>query len=258
MQTPQNSSDFVLNISLSSDRVQHNITHALAEWKSTRALLSNVIQSYVAICVALQNFCTIPTHHPDGQSLVTDTLATVQLELESLALEEATLRDMRVSLTTTVNNSTRLASINRLPFEILARIFEFSNTYCICHDGYRMNGVAGVCVYWRQVALDTPRLWTHVDIIAAAPHELSHLLLSRSESLPLHIHILDSQRGSCIYGVNDEPGSEYLGESVMIALEFYLDRICTLNIESSGIEGDLIFSVLNLWSKHGNAVCLAL
>ncbi|KAG8775857.1 hypothetical protein FRC12_001232 [Ceratobasidium sp. 428] len=190
-------------------------------------------------------------HEPDKQPIVKDALASVNSELESLASEEEVLRDMRISLAAEVNNSTVLASVNKLPPEILARIFGMSKICCACEDGYRVNGLAGVCVYWRMIALGAADLWTHVDVSPQIPRRLTELLLDRSKEFPVHVHILDPELEKDP-DPNNEPRSECPAESMMIVLESHLQRISTLCINSNGYYGHFIFNVLNVWSERGS------
>ncbi|KAG8703720.1 hypothetical protein FRC09_003982 [Ceratobasidium sp. 395] len=194
-------------------------------------------------------------HEPDKQPIVKDALAAVNSELESLASEEEVLRDMRISLAAEVNNSTVLASVNKLPPEILARIFGLSKIYCAHEDGYRINGLAGVCVYWRMIALGTADLWTHVDVSPQIPRRLTELLLGRSKEFPVHVHILDPELEKDP-DPNNEPSYEYPAESMMIVLESHLRRISTLYINSNGYYGNFIFNVLNVWSNRASTSLL--
>ncbi|KAG8790839.1 hypothetical protein FRC12_010866 [Ceratobasidium sp. 428] len=239
------------NSTLSSDRVRRNLKLAIAEWRSARIILSNAVRSYFAACVTLQNACTTPVNHPDHKLSLAlkDALTTVRSELEPLASQEEALRRMRISLAVVVNNLTTLSSINRLPPEVLAMIFELSKTHCARDTRCRMNGFADVCAYWRKTALSTANLWTHVDIHPKSPYKLIELQLRRSKDLPLHAHILglDSETHTYQFGEIDV---EYAAASMMMALQFHQDHICTLSIASDRDRGDLIHSILDRWTDH--------
>ncbi|KAG0700449.1 hypothetical protein DFH29DRAFT_623394 [Suillus ampliporus] len=51
--------------------------------------------------------------------------------------------------------------------------------------------ISHVCQHWRTVALNTPSLWTKIDVSAleSPPFERVQILLERSKSLPIDIHI---------------------------------------------------------------------
>ncbi|KDQ21817.1 hypothetical protein BOTBODRAFT_141876, partial [Botryobasidium botryosum FD-172 SS1] len=59
-----------------------------------------------------------------------------------------------------------LAPIGRLPDEILSSVFEFADNdaYCVNDlDKAPQAVIPLVCKRWRDVASDTPRLWTRID-----------------------------------------------------------------------------------------------
>lgn len=51
--------------------------------------------------------------------------------------------------------------------------------------------ISHVCHHWRTVALNTPSLWTKIDVspLDSPPFERVQILLGRSKSLPIDIHI---------------------------------------------------------------------
>ena len=108
------------------------------------------------------------------------------------------LTEIDVYLRKVVELRTRLntfTDINQLPTELLAKIFvayaqdHYQST--ICDRTSRSTGphwikLAHVCRHWREVALGTPRFWSHVH--AQQPRILS-ALLPLSKSSPLHIDV---------------------------------------------------------------------
>ncbi|CAE6455622.1 unnamed protein product [Rhizoctonia solani] len=110
------------------------------------------------------------------------------------------------------NPRSKSALANALPSEIITHIF-----YIILVNAHRclvsrmpgaptdvtypklhpIDTLAHICSYWRQVALTSPLLWTHIDI--ALNHELSPTLVeraglyaNRAGQVPLNIHIADA------------------------------------------------------------------
>ncbi|KAG8702801.1 hypothetical protein FRC09_004526, partial [Ceratobasidium sp. 395] len=188
--------------------------------------------------------------------MVKDMLASASSQLESFAPEENTVSSVRVSLAAAINNSTRLASVNRLPPEILASVFAFSKTYCVCDDGFQMAGPTGVCVYWRQIALETANLWTHVDVGLQTPRELIELLLSRSKNLPIHAHIFNTEPQEKTVTEVDNARTEYPIRDMMMALEPHIQRVCTLSIQCDTFRWHFVSAVLDTWSDRGSASSL--
>lgn len=105
-------------------------------------------------------------------------------------------------------HKTLISPIRRLPFEILQLIFihslnwEYDSTNL---GSYRRRlisslpfNVSQVCVRWREIALDTPRLWSELwtvnlsSLDTSKPRYLHFLneILLRSKAAPLYLHIV--------------------------------------------------------------------
>lgn len=67
--------------------------------------------------------------------------------------------------------------------------------------------VSHVCKHWRTVAVETPSLWTTIDVSydERPPYERINAYLERSKSLPLHIRV-DCEPPDDDFCVNDEEG----------------------------------------------------
>ena len=92
--------------------------------------------------------------------------------------------------------------INQLPHEILSIIFKYSfeqKERCYNHETLFLVSeilafelqISHVCRLWRNIALDTPSLWTNISVITteSLPYERVVAHLERSKSLPLDIYI---------------------------------------------------------------------
>jgi len=86
----------------------------------------------------------------------------------------------------------QLQPINRLPNEILAIIFQYAtNSLRTSHSPRRVIkrapiNVSHVSRLWREIALNSPRLWTTIHSRSNVP---IHIFLSRSKATPLNIII---------------------------------------------------------------------
>ncbi|KAJ8514513.1 hypothetical protein ONZ45_g7967 [Pleurotus djamor] len=90
------------------------------------------------------------------------------------------------------------ARICRLPPEIIAKIFILAKWASIINRRARHSelpriafspergwlNIAGVCTYWRDIALDCPRLWSTITL---TPVDRALAMISRSKSAPLFI-----------------------------------------------------------------------
>ncbi|KAI0916749.1 hypothetical protein AcW1_007885 [Taiwanofungus camphoratus] len=90
-----------------------------------------------------------------------------------------------------------MGPIHALPVELLARIFELGvDDHYAPHPDAVPQGVPAfevlvshVCLHWRDVALRTPSLWTHIHFRAVPHIARARLYLARSTRHPLHIFI---------------------------------------------------------------------
>ncbi|KDQ19245.1 hypothetical protein BOTBODRAFT_433594 [Botryobasidium botryosum FD-172 SS1] len=99
------------------------------------------------------------------------------------------------------NQSTALVPISRLPADCISAIFLMG---CSPEPEDEDDPDAGdpsfwapkrpfcfsastVCQRWRDIALNTPRLWSNIDFFDAAPFYYTELMLKRSKGCPLHI-----------------------------------------------------------------------
>ncbi|KAL1713328.1 hypothetical protein EV715DRAFT_183770, partial [Schizophyllum commune] len=101
----------------------------------------------------------------DDSTALTSELRTIKKEIARL-----TARQDRITHQLDLISST-LAPIRRVPREILSEIFvsfrEQLRNVNLTQTIFRT--VASVCRLWRDVALDTPRLWTHIHASSARP-----------------------------------------------------------------------------------------
>ncbi|KAG8699250.1 hypothetical protein FRC09_006725 [Ceratobasidium sp. 395] len=181
---------------------------------------------------------------PIEQSMVKEVLLAVESELESLASEEKTLHDMRISLAMTRNNTPTVARVNTLPPEILARIFGLSRTE-FYHRPDTKDNFCRVCVYWRQTAMDAADLWTHVYVNRESPRRLTKSLLSRSKGVPIHVHAYEPDEYA-----SDGYSPALATKEIMGMLEADLHRVSTLEIESDNERDGFFYSLLERWSNH--------
>ncbi|KAG9217605.1 hypothetical protein CCMSSC00406_0010424 [Pleurotus cornucopiae] len=107
------------------------------------------------------------------------------MKIQSLRLQIVQINDEIRSLEEYKNN--RCLPVSKLPPEVLSTIFE-SIAMTIEEDLEPYSDLLSatqVCRLWRQVALDSPRIWSF--IYCSAPPRLVDLLLERSKAAPLHL-----------------------------------------------------------------------
>ncbi|KAG8724831.1 hypothetical protein FRC09_013531 [Ceratobasidium sp. 395] len=192
--------------------------------------------------------------------------AFIQLgaQLESLAAEEYTLSTARLSLSVLRNRSETLVPINILPPETLTQIFMLSVSNCREHHRSFPYAFANTCVYWRQLALDTPYFWTHVDIGPDIPGQLSQLMLERAKTNPLHFHMYDNKtfrHGSPTWdnvGWEDPNWEDldsvglYYEDPLVQLFGNFAHRVHTLELSSNDLGGDFFAYVTKVWLDRGD------
>ena len=121
-----------------------------------------------------------------------------------------------------------LVRINRLPLELLTEIFYLcqSQTLRVVNDQrqspypYKWLTMAGVCHYWREAIMATPKLWAKVDLDCVA--------LSRLHALPLAgrhpLHLMATQWG--------DPQRELFYEIITSRME----QVCSIYVQIADLD----------------------
>ncbi|KAG9120433.1 hypothetical protein FRC07_004080 [Ceratobasidium sp. 392] len=226
------------------------IKAALEKWQAARVLLTDATQSLCAASTILREACIeISSSQAIDRSGLETALVAIDSELEILASEEHRLNTMRMSLATIRNKSTTLARINKLPLETLARIFVLSSTGCVCDDKYNRHNIVSVCTYWRQIALETPDLWTHIDIHPNTPDDVINLMLKRTRNSLIHVHAYDVDYKLPRHKSTADLETEIAKKMQLLAP--YVPLIYALNLESPGSAPEFVRAVVNLWLING-------
>ncbi|KAG8715053.1 hypothetical protein FRC08_011051 [Ceratobasidium sp. 394] len=225
---------------------------ALNEWKATRTLLINTIQSYRAASVTLGAVCTRASTHPLERAAAEEALLDLDSEIPSLSMHEETLHDTRISLLQLRNSSAKLTRINAFPPEVLTHILALSRTYCAYADGGKQcfNAVAEVNTQWRRIALSTPDMWTHIDIHIGASersrYSLAKLLFERSKDALVHVHISEPGRFD-----PDEPTARLDIIRLANFLAPHFPRVHSLDLDTRTTSNHLISYILQQWLNIG-------
>ncbi|KDQ13429.1 hypothetical protein BOTBODRAFT_55978 [Botryobasidium botryosum FD-172 SS1] len=81
-----------------------------------------------------------------------------------------------------------LVPVHRLPNELLGAIFVLAGSTSFQVSGWPASfSISQVCKLWRQVALNTPRLWMNIDV--SAGDELASIYVERSGTAPLNLSV---------------------------------------------------------------------
>ncbi|QRV89157.1 pre-mRNA-processing-splicing factor 8 [Ceratobasidium sp. AG-Ba] len=223
-----------------------NVESALKTWESCRVALSSAIGAYVASCNDLHTACARSVQHLSGRQNLENLFALIDETLPDLAEEEARLLKARAKLSTTRNSSRSLTSIHTLPSEILSQVFTVLHNDA--KDPTRSNNnpfgysILGTSASWRQVAINTPALWTHIRIICdnhQTSYDRATVCLVRSGLLPLDIHAVIRTP----FEQNETDWSQRLSQF----LEKASFRIQMLDIEAQGNAAHMAREIMRIW-----------
>ncbi|TFK61085.1 hypothetical protein BDN72DRAFT_478923 [Pluteus cervinus] len=112
-----------------------------------------------------------------------DTLDLETMD-KTLAVIESSIRTLLQKLQQIRVARNRLISINRLPPELLVKIFSIIGTSWSDRSGHRLLQLTWVSHYWRNLALESPNLWT---LITNSNLPQADVWVARSKHCPLSI-----------------------------------------------------------------------
>ncbi|KAH9941051.1 hypothetical protein B0H21DRAFT_697141 [Amylocystis lapponica] len=116
--------------------------------------------------------------------------------LHSLESKMASLLTERDLLESRLEQAVRMQSpIQRLPNELLASIFVIGVLDREEEDSLMLSTLMLVCRYWREVAVNTPMLWSRIVTGTNRSLERARMKLERSKSVPLHVCVDFSREG---------------------------------------------------------------
>ncbi|KAG8781545.1 hypothetical protein FRC12_021785 [Ceratobasidium sp. 428] len=169
---------------------------ALNQWVTARSCLKDAAAGFLKACLALKKVAVHSRPSHPNQIILESMIDDVQSKIESIETVERWMHASRAALNALLNHSTSRVPINKLPPEILGRIFAIivGSTSCyMTNDGRNaLLDIPLVCARWYQVATNTRPLWSHIDIYCRPKDPDSNLVrlwLQRSHGVPLHIHL---------------------------------------------------------------------
>ncbi|KAH7337691.1 hypothetical protein B0J17DRAFT_718441 [Rhizoctonia solani] len=159
----------------------------LEELRNASSRLQVALDHYVRTCSSIQDTClkgTIPKNN------IPDYIEQVEREIGLVEIYNTTMQVAKTAIRTIHNYAFRIAPINRLPVELLTRIFHVARNT----DAYSVDCVALVCSRWRATVLQDSSLWTRVDIRPSFRESYPSLSRAeahalRSDEMPLEVHV---------------------------------------------------------------------
>ncbi|KAG9084429.1 hypothetical protein FS749_005238 [Ceratobasidium sp. UAMH 11750] len=162
--------------------------------------LDEAIQSYLEHAQALE---TAVGNNASGRHTLDKLFAEVRAEQVSAPSKINMLKTAVAVLNRVHNQSIAFVPIQSLPDDVLIHIFTLACTRCRffptterpiskCRITKTMLAVTHVCADWRRLAINTPILWTHVDIMDNGPRSrpgYEKMWLERVGSAPLSVRV---------------------------------------------------------------------
>ncbi|KAG8714856.1 hypothetical protein FRC09_017180, partial [Ceratobasidium sp. 395] len=214
------------------------------QWQAAHDNLIQATQTFLDTSNTLLRFID---ESPDGlgrHGSTEDAVLGVYKQTQIIPVTKKRIGESQFVLRKIVNASATLVPINTLPLEIMSHIFLLLTSSATCvddkryrpadkyyheHRFYRSHPlvvIPAVCSRWRRLAINTPSLWSHVDVDRQAKGKRqgdvlprTRLWLERARGAPISLHIggLSETSGN---------GSELLSllephMSNLISLKFY-------------------------------------
>ncbi|CAE6383296.1 unnamed protein product [Rhizoctonia solani] len=162
---------------------------------------------YLDACLRLENQ---PSNSHNASRVISDELSTIDSGQYKRMIQHA-----KLALSRAQNRDPFLVPISRLPPEILARIFTSIQTCCARdllnpHQDPRQPYwdhfvLSWVCSHWRDIAISSCNMWSHIDIVLS--HPLSQSILSRAQ-----VSGIRAKPAALAVHVEDKPTWEHSNE----------------------------------------------
>ncbi|QRV84765.1 pre-mRNA-processing-splicing factor 8 [Ceratobasidium sp. AG-Ba] len=173
------------------------------EWIRARDSLANTLQGYLDACLWFKDSSAHASFPRDQSAAI---LQTFDQELKNISAYMSKLRHAHAALGVARNYSKQLVPINRLPHEVLSRIFGIVGEYRAPHS-YDLSKpkksfrypelLSEVCTFWNQLVKNTPALWSRIKlVVCGSEKDTSYARASRflrfSNNSPISIRIKSS------------------------------------------------------------------
>ena len=113
--------------------------------------------------------------------------------LESLHVVETKIKSLEESTQALRRHRNTLLPISRLPTEIFTAIFSLLHPFGVREPPQPIAplSISHVCHRWREISLNLPHLWSHINFTRQTP-DCSAEMLARAKMAPLHLEAVTS------------------------------------------------------------------
>lgn len=176
----------------------------IEELQTASGLLSAALERYLAACSVIGSGYVPSSPLKHISRAISDLIPR---EIELIDSYEAKLKQVKSIVYRTRNIIPTISPINILPPDILIHIFSLVKDAQPCYFKDSDTGVAfplkypevlsHVCSHWRQIAIHSRALWSHIDLVSSQGHHLSknifdraEVFVARADRTPLDVHII--------------------------------------------------------------------
>ncbi|KAG8794747.1 hypothetical protein FRC12_022079 [Ceratobasidium sp. 428] len=184
------------------------VTSAFTQLEAAQNQLATSASTLHDACTTLYQAAIEPRGDDKYLVWLHNQLTQLTGHLNLFAITESKLKQSLAVLCRARNLSRNLVPINTLPVSVLSTIFQYvalqpkkATKFDADPPLHPLIVISLVCTSWRQLALDTPQLWTHIDFSPgftsghtdkAALRLMDRAVLwsQRAGSMPLHLHFI--------------------------------------------------------------------
>ncbi|EUC55368.1 F-box-like domain protein, putative [Rhizoctonia solani AG-3 Rhs1AP] len=161
-------------------------------------LLFAALEKYSVVCSTIRQSCA---RGDKPRVAIHQLLLRMDTEIKLAPSLEVKLRQAKTAMSWSMNRilSNVRTTVNSLPPEILFRIFHLvlSSQPCAKRDYPYPIVLSHVCSRWRDITLNSPSLWSHLDIATSQLlnrqrlYDRTELHLNQVGQLPLDLHVFN-------------------------------------------------------------------
>lgn len=177
----------------------------IQRWLNAELQLKRAADYFSESCALLHDLPAEAVGFSFKQTSIETVSSALQMALESFQLTRSNLAESQIVLNSTLNKSRAIVPITALPPETISYIFTLVIApHCRKNPNTVVDplfALPSVCTRWREIALRTPTLWSHIDLFTGYPssngsssryrEELPsriQLFANRARAIPLHLH----------------------------------------------------------------------